>query len=294
MLGDENTSVLSEMLREKAGYKVTIRHPERGNLRQLCAMVRENAKEYALQYNAEADKDSDTLIRLAQLLGLEVVPEKIEAFDISNYGDENITAGKVRLENCKFLKSAYRTYKINSTEGQDDYLSMKEAVSRRLAHTEDEYPDLILLDGGRAHVAVIRRLLEEKNLHLPVFGMVKDSYHKTRALTDDENEISIAREQSVFQLIFRLQEEVHRYTVSRMTTAKRKTLKHSSLEDISGIGPKKAKALLTSLGGLSAVKGADKERLMSVSGISERNAVDIIRYFSGEKDGNGRDGKSDG
>ncbi len=283
MLGDENTALLSEMLRERAGYKVTIRYPERGNLRQLCAMVRDNAREYAIQYNTEVEKESDTLVRLAQLLGLEVIPERIEAFDISNYGSENITAGKVRIENGRFVKSAYRTYKITGTEGQDDYSSMKEAVSRRLMREEDEYPDLILLDGGKAHVAVIRRLLSEMDVYIPVFGMVKDNYHKTRALTDDENEISIAREQAVYQLIFKLQEEVHRYTVSRMTGAKRKSLKRSVLEDIDGIGPKKAKALLTSLGGLASVKDADRDKLMSVKGINEKNAEDIIKHFETEK-----------
>lgn len=275
---DDDLTALSELLTEKAGRKVTIRLPEKGNLKQLCDMVRQNAKEYAKQYNTKLEKESDTLIRLAQLLSLEVVPEKIEAFDISNYGNENITAGKVRLENGKFIKSAYRTYKISGS--QDDYASMTEAVRRRFSHTEDEFPDLLLLDGGKTHVGVIKPVLAEMGIDIPVFGMVKDEYHKTRALTTEDEEISIAREQPVFLLIYKLQEEVHRYTISRMTGAKRKTLKRSSLQNISGIGPSKAKTLLNAFGGLNGVKNASYEDLTAVKGISSKDAEQIIKYFT--------------
>jgi len=282
-LGEENLTMLSAMLREKAGYKVTVRFPEKGNLKQLCAMVRENAREYATQYNNNAEKENDILIRLAQLLCLEVIPEKIEAFDISNYGNENITAGKVRLENGKFVKSAYRTYKIQGTEGQDDYASMREAIRRRLDHPEDEYPDLFLLDGGKAHVSVIRQLLNEMGIDIPVFGMVKDEFHKTRALTGEDDEISIAKEQPVFLLIYKLQEEVHRYTVSRMTGAKRKTLRTSALTEIPGIGPAKAKALLARFKGLRGVAEAGYDELMAVKGISEKDAKNLISHFAAKQ-----------
>ena len=240
-------------------------------------MVRENAKEYAKQYNTRTEKESDTLIRLASLLALEVVPEKIEAFDISNIGNENITAGKIRIENGSFIKKSYRTFKINGS--QNDYASMSEAIRRRFAHTEDEYPDLILLDGGKAHVSVIKEVLREIGVDIPVFGMVKDEYHKTRALTTENEEISLAREQPVFLLIYKIQEEVHRYTISRMSNAKRKSLKRSSLEDIDGIGPSKAKALLSKFGGLKGVKEADLNELLSVKGISEKNAINILQHF---------------
>ncbi|MBQ4065259.1 MAG: excinuclease ABC subunit C, partial [Clostridia bacterium] len=282
-LGAESLETLSVMLREKAGYKVTVRFPEKGNLKQLCAMVRENAKEYATQYNQSAEKQNDTLIRLAQLLQLEVVPEKIESFDISNYGNENITAGKVRMENGKFVKSAYRTYKIQGSQGQDDYASMREAVERRLNHPEDEYPDLFLLDGGKAHVSVIRQLLDEMGIDIPVYGMVKDDYHKTRALIGEDEEISIAKEQNVFLLIYKLQEEVHRYTVSRMTGAKRKTLRASSLTEINGIGPAKAKELLSHFKGLRGVSEASLDELTAVKGISQKDAETIIQHFAAKK-----------
>ena len=140
-------------------------------------------------------------------------------------------------------------------------------------------PDLILLDGGKGHVSTVQELMDELGLDIPVLGMVKDEFHKTRALTDGEHEINIAREQSVFVYIYKIQEEVHRYTVSRMMGAKNKTLKTSSLETIDGIGSAKAKALLTHFKSLSAVKAATKEELCEVPGISPALADKIIGHF---------------
>ena len=140
-------------------------------------------------------------------------------------------------------------------------------------------PDLILLDGGRGHVSCVREVLAELALDIPVFGMVKDDFHKTRALCDEEREISIAREQNIFVFIYKIQEEVHRFTVGRMTGAKRKTLKRSSLEDIKGIGPQKARAILLRFGTLGAVKTASVEALMETPGISRANAEAIVEHF---------------
>ena len=158
---------------------------------------------------------------------------------------------------------------------------MSEAIRRRLAHTEDAYPDLILLDGGRGHVSVIRALMDELGVDIPVFGMVKDEYHKTRAIAGahENEEISIARENAVFGFVYRLQEEVHRYTVGRMRSAKRKTVKRSSLTEIKGIGEQKAKALLAYFHTLGAIKEADIEELMSVKGITRANAYSIRGFF---------------
>lgn len=196
-------------------------------------MARENAEQNAKQYLQEMERDNRTLIRLASLLHLETVPERIEAYDISNIGSEHITAGMIVVEQGKFKKKDYRTFTIRETAGQDDYASMREALRRRLERLtrEDarfgaEAPDLILLDGGKGHVSVIRALLSELNMDIPVFGMVKDAFHKTRALTDGENEINIAREQPVFVFVYKIQEEVHRYTVARMSGAKSRTFEN--------------------------------------------------------------------
>ena len=280
--GHGNTDAPDEARKRSPLLKIRVKISERGDGKKLCKMALENALEAAKQYSESEKKQDETAIRIAQLLGLEVVPSLIESYDISNYGSDNITAGKVAVKDGKFLKSAYRTYKMRSFEGQDDYSSMREAVARRMAHTEDEYPDLILLDGGRGHVSTIRELLREMNINIPVFGMVKDEYHKTRAIAGEheDEEVSIAREQAVFGFIYRLQEEVHRFTIARMRNAKRKTVKRSSLTEIDGIGPQKAKALMAHFHSISAIKNADVEQLMTVKGVTESNAMAIKRYYA--------------
>ncbi|MDD4772452.1 MAG: excinuclease ABC subunit UvrC [Eubacteriales bacterium] len=264
------------------GGRTKIRRPERGDLRALCDMVYENAVNRAVQYLAESEKDNKMLIKLAQLLSLEVVPQRIEAYDISNMGGENTVAGMIVSEDGKLRRSCYRTYNIKTVEGQDDYASMREAVERRMKHKNETLPDLILLDGGKGHVSTIRNLLEELEIDIPVFGMVKDEYHKTRALTSDSEDISIAREQSVFTFIYKLQEEVHRYTLSKMTVAKGAAYKRYALEDIKGIGPVKAKELLSHFKTMTKLKSASKEELLGVRGINEQTADAIIAHFAAQ------------
>jgi len=238
-----------------------------------------------------AQAREETLVRLASKLSLEVYPERIEAYDISNLGQEHLTAGMIVYEGGRFNKSDYRSFRIKSVEGTDDYASMREALSRRLEHLDDDegsfskMPDLILLDGGRGHVSSVREVLAERGLDIPVFGMVKDDYHKTRALCTDCEEISIAREQDIFTMVYRIQEEVHRFTVSKMENAKRKTVKHSTLTKIPGIGDAKAKALLSAFGGLAGVRTASYEALSTVRGISSRDAEAIREYFDRKKTG---------
>ena len=279
-IGEDNLALLTDYLSDRAGRHVSVRIPKRGDLRELCDMVRSNAQQYAKEYVTENERTNDTLVKLASMLSLEVVPERIEACDISNFGSDNITGGLISVVDGKFNKSGYRTYKIRCVDAPDDYASMRETIERRLSHTENPYPDLFLLDGGRGHVGVIRGLLAEKGLDIPVFGMVKDDFHKTRALVSETEEISIAREQSVFQLIYKIQEEVHRFTVTVMSGAKSRSLTHSSLEKIPGIGPSKAKALLLHFKTIGAVKAASVRELEECKGISARNAADIYERFN--------------
>ena len=292
-LDDDDKNILTEFLAAKAGSRVYIQIPQKGEKKALCDMVFENAKQSAKLYTKETEHDNAVLVKLASMLALEVVPERIEAYDISNYGQDNITAGMIVAENGKLKKSDYRSFKIN-LDGQDDYASMRQALSRRLAHLSDPEgsfsnpPDLILLDGGRTHVSTVRSLIEELGLDIPVFGMVKDEYHKTRALTDEQNEIAIAREQSVFVFIYKLQEEVHRYSVSRMTGAKRKSVKTSTLEEINGIGKTKAKKLLAHFKSLAKIKTASVAELSEVAGISVTDAENIISYFKSSNSAKGK------
>lgn len=287
---DDDRALLGEYLSGLAQRRVNIRTPERGDMKTLCDMVRDNAAEKAKIYKNEADKDEKILLRLAELLRLESYPERIEAYDISNLGHEHITAGMIVTDGTKFKRSDYRSFKIKSvTDGTDDYGSMLEALARRFAHLYDEegsfseVPDLILLDGGRGHVGVARELMREMGIDVPVFGMVKDDFHKTRALCTDTEEISIAKENALFVFIYKIQEEVHRYTVSKMSNAKSKTLTKSSLTKINGIGDAKAKVLLKALGGYTGVKNATPEQLKAIKGISEKDAIAVFDYFNKEK-----------
>ncbi len=283
-LPQEELDALGASLREKSGYKTDIHTPERGDKHNLCKMVSDNAAKQAELYSAQYEKDSTVLVTLAGMLGLEVVPDRIEAYDISNFGKDNITAGMIVAQNGKLKKSDYRSFKIKTTDGIDDYGAMREAISRRLTHLSDGTfgapPDLILLDGGKGHVSTVRELISEYGLDIPVFGMVKDDFHKTRALTDDKNEIGIAKEQGVFTFIYKLQEEVHRFTVSRMHNAKTKALKHSALENIDGIGEAKAKKLLAHFKSIAAIKNAGADELCAVTGITKKDAQNIIDYYA--------------
>ncbi len=287
---DEDREMVSAYLSGVSGHKITVHTPVRGELRTLCDMVEKNAAEQAKRYKTDNAQTEGTLARLAALLCLETYPERIEAYDISNLGAEHLTAGMIVCENGKFNKADYRTFRIRSVTGTDDYASMREALGRRLEHLRDgegsfsRLPDLILLDGGRGHVSTVRGLLAEMELDIPVFGMVKDDFHKTRALCTENEEISIAREQDVFSLIYRIQEEVHRYTVGRMESAKRKTLTTSSLTAIEGIGDAKAKKLLGAFGGLRGLKAASEEQIAAVRGISQKDAAAVRAYLDAREE----------
>ncbi len=290
LLEEDDVEIIKEYLSSLIGKKALVRTPSRGDKKKLAEMAVDNAEQATRQYVLENERSDRILVRLAEILGLEVVPERIEAYDISNLGDEHKTAGMIVLENGKLKKKDYRTFVIKSISGADDYGSMREAITRRFAHLKDdggsfsELPDLLLIDGGKTHVSAVKGALREMGLDIAVFGMVKDNYHKTRALCDEENEISIASEHELFVFIYKIQEEIHRFTVSKMTAAKLKTLKTSSLEKIKGIGEKKARTLLLKFDTLDAIKKASKEELMAVKGISPKDAQGIYEYFKLERE----------
>ena len=281
----ENELLLA-FLSEKCSRRVTLWTPQRTEAKKLCEMVYNNAREKAQAYQKEYEKDNSILFRITELLELESIPERIEAYDISNIGSEHKTGGMVVYVDGKPKKSDYRSFNIKDVEGTDDYACMRETLRRRLSHLSDmqgsmgEYPDLILLDGGKTHVSAVREVMNEMGIDIPIFGMVKDDFHKTRALCTENEEISIAREQAVYGLIFRIQEEVHRYTVAKMTNAKAKTVKKSSLEKIKGIGSSKAKSLLAHFGGITAIKNATFDELIAVKGISKSDVENIVKYYT--------------
>ena len=283
-LDEDDLSLLSEYLSISAPYKVTVRTPQRGDGRRLCDMALENAKETARQSRLAIEREDKSVKRLGELLGLPETPRRIEAYDISNFGNESIFASMVVYADLKLKKSDYRAFSIKTTDGQNDYGSMCEALERRIAHIGDgtlslgETPDLILLDGGAGHVGVVKELFGRMGVEIPVYGMVKDDYHKTRAITDGEEEISIAREMNVYTFIYNLQEEAHRFALKHSTRDKSKKLTRSSLTKIPGIGEKKAKLLLSSMP-LAKIKTATVAELESIKGVSRKDAEAIREYF---------------
>ena len=187
------------------------------------------------------------------------------------------------LINGRFAKKHYRTFNIKEF-AQNDYGATEEALLRRFSHSEWDAPDLLLMDGGVQHVAVAKRVLASKGLsHIPVFGMIKDEHHKTRSLTDGENEIGLTARQDLFVFIYRIQEEVHRFSLDRMDKKRRKSVSASSLTAIKGVGEKTAASILGHFGSYKAVKQATREELLKVKGLSEKTADSIISYFEGDK-----------
>ncbi len=287
-IDESDRELLSEYLSIDLKYKVNVRIPERGDGRALCDLALQNARESARQYRLDWEREDKNIKRLRELLSLSEIPERIEAFDISNIGNESITASMVVYSKGKFKRGDYRTFTVKTTAGADDYASMREVLGRRLAHIGDgspslgECPDLILLDGGDAHVSVVRGVMEERGMEIPLFGMVKDDFHKTRAITDGEREISIALETGVYSLVYNIQEEAHRFAVKNTMKKKTRTLTHSSLEKIKGIGPKKAKMLLCAMP-LGKIRAASLQELSQIKGISRADAESIYTYYNKNK-----------
>ena len=282
---EEDVSLLGEYLSLLAHRRVRVDVPRRGEKNHLAQMAEKNAAEAVEKVRAAAVREDGALLRLCTLLGLGTVPDRVEAYDISNLGEEFPTASMVVWEDGRLAKNRYRTFRIRESV-QNDYAAMEEALTRRFTHEGggfEDLPDLLLVDGGVGHVAVAKRVLAAQALNIPVFGMVKDDHHKTRALTDGEAELSIATEQDVYAFIYNLQEEAHRFAVSHVRNAKRKTMKHSSLEEIPGVGPARAKLLLRAFGTLTALKEASWEEIASVKGISRPAADAVFSHFRKKK-----------
>lgn len=285
----EDNELLEQWLTEKAGRRVHIVQPQKGEQASLVEMCRNNAAERVAQHAGMAGRDAAALDELAKLLGLSSPPSVIESYDISNTGGSDNVAGMVVFENGKPLKSAYRRFMIKTIVGQDDYGSMREVISRRLGeyekHKEEgtgfgRLPDLILLDGGKGHVAAVRPLIAESGYDIPVYGMVKDDRHRTRAIAEDGGEIAINSRRSAFTLVSSIQEEVHRFAISYHRKRREKNGIGTVLTEIPGVGETRAKALLKQFGSIKAIKQADVEQLCQTKGVSRPTAETIYRFFN--------------
>ena len=279
---------ISKWLSEKRGNKVNVTVPQRGEQAQLVAMCRSNAAEALAQKKGATVREYGVLEELKETLGLEKLPEYIESYDISNLaGTENV-AGMVVYKNGKPLKSAYKKFKIKGFDGQDDYASMVEVISRRF----DEYykaedseegfgrlPDLILLDGGKGQVAVVKQVLEQKNIKVPLFGMVKDDKHRTRAVTGDGGEIAISSKRALFTFLSKLQDEVHRFAIGYHHSRRSKNTFRSSLTNIDGVGEVRAKSLLKYFRTIDNISKADLEELENAPKMTKDTALAVYKYF---------------
>lgn len=283
-----DAEVIEKWLSEKRGNRVYITVPQRGEQAQLVQMCKNNAAEAVAQLKGRTSREYSVLEDLKNILGLEKIPEYIESYDISNLaGSENV-AGMVVFEKGKPLKSAYRKFEIKGFSGQDDYASMAEVITRRFdeyekeKHTNDGFgrmPDLILLDGGKGQVAAVKKVFEEKNISVPLFGMVKDSKHRTRAITDEGREISISSNRRVFTFVSSVQDEVHRFAIGYHHQRRKKNTFKSSLTDIDYVGETRAKSLLKFFRTIENIKNADLQELEQAPKMNKNAAIAVYNYF---------------
>ena len=221
-------------------------------------------------------------------MGLPEPPVYIESYDISNLGDSGVVAGMVVFENAQPLKSAYKRFSMKEVVGQNDYACMQEVLRRRfLRYFEQKetgkgfgrMPDLILLDGGKGHVSAVQEVLDELKISVPLFGMVKDDKHRTRAIAKNGGEISITTFKAAFRLVSSIQDEVHRFAISYQRNVRKKNTFSMRLTEFEGIGPKKAERLLKSFKTKTVLKQATAAELAEVAGISSEKAKNFRNLF---------------
>ena len=284
----EDADALAQLLTESAGHSVKVEAPKRGDKAALTETACLNAREEVQRATTAAQRRSKTLEWLQKTLELPTPPRRIEAFDISNTGDFGIVAAMTVFVDGKPLKRDYRKFRMKSVAAQDDYASMHEAVSRRFARCLEgdekfaEVPDLLLIDGGERHAAVAEAALAELGLTLPVFGMVKDDRHRTRALvTAAGREIGIVGNQAVFSLIGTIQEETHRFAIEYHRSLRSAEI-GSALDRIPGVGEKRRAALLKQFKTMKAIRAASVEELKTALPASA--AQTVYDYFHKESE----------
>ena len=283
----EDEELLLQFLESRRGKKVEFIHPQKGEHLSIVNMCRGNAAEHLAQSEGRLGKEFTALEELAKLLGLPKPPEYIESYDISHtFGADNV-AGMVVFHNGRPMKSAYKRFSIKGFDGQNDVGSMNEVLTRRFNHYYNDeegstfkiLPDLILLDGGQPQVNAVLPVIEKMGLNVPVFGMVKDSKHRTRAIAFGGGEIEINSHRSAFTLVSDIQEEVHRFAITYHHKKHKKAAFSSSLLSIEGIGEAKAKALMKHFKTISKIRESSVEELMQCDSISAKNAENIYKFY---------------
>lgn len=300
--------LLENFLSMRRDSKVILKIPKQGEKKKTLEMVKKNAKLSLEGFKTKLLLDKQinkvNLKELQDILGLDEVPKRLEAYDISNIQGMDSVGTMVVFEEGKPKNSDYRRFKIESVKGANDYDSMREILRRRFLRGLSEtakirenqlelssgkfciFPDLILMDGGKGQVNVAKEVLEELNINIPVCGMVKDDNHFTRALIYENNEIDMDKYSNLFKFIVRVQDEVHRFAITYHRSLRNKKTLHSVLEDIPNIGEKRRKALLLKFGSIEEIKKASYDELLSTNTIDSKAAQSIINFF--------REGKNTG
>ncbi len=276
----EDAEPFAQLLEQDLGKKVRLRVPQRGDSTRLVELAVKNAREEAERITTKEEKLRGTILLLQQMLGLPSQPRRMESYDISNISGTDIVASMVVFQDGRPARGSYRHFKLEDLEDQDDYASMRQVLHRRFAHFLagdkgfETKPDILLIDGGVNHAATVKQELAGMDIDVPVYGMVKDDRHRTRALvTPEGEEISIASKQAVFSLIGTIQEETHRFAVSYHRKLRSKRLQGSSLEKIPGIGPKRRTDLLKRFKTVAAIRDASLQELEAVLPKDAANAV---------------------
>lgn len=276
--GDED--VLQSWLEGIRGQKVYITIPQKGDKKHMVQMVQRNAQE-AIQKFSNINKIKgigETLEELCELIGLESVPRRIEAFDISNIQGVDSVGSMVVFTNGKKDKREYRRFKIKNVEGPDDYSSMCEIVHRRFKKW-DTRPDIIFVDGGKGQVGVVNKLLDSEGIDIPVWGIFKDERHNTKGIVSSEKEIVLKKSSSLFKFIASIQDEMHRFAITYHRSLRQRRIQKSIIDEISGVGRARKLLLLSHFKTIENIKNASVEELKGVEGINAKLAEHIYRFF---------------
>lgn len=281
----EDCELITELLREQAGHAVKFIVPHRGDGMAQVTLAKSNAGEYLALKVGRTAKEISSLEDLKNLLGLEKIPYIIESYDISNFGEDGRVGGMIVYRNGRPFKPAYKKFSIKTVVGQNDYACMQEVIRRRMQRYLDgdesfaPLPDLILLDGGKGHIAAVSQVLDELGIDVPLFGLVKDSKHRTRAIAKAGGEIQISANKALFNMLTNMQDEVHRFSISYQRVKHKQKTYSLELTEIKGIGEAKAQALLKEFKTKAGLKAASAEQLRSTAKISPEKAQELYDFI---------------
>ncbi|MCR5106504.1 MAG: excinuclease ABC subunit UvrC [Eubacterium sp.] len=279
---DEN--VISEYLSQRKGSKVSILVPQKGEKMGLIKLAEDNAR-LVLEQDIERIKRQEKRTigacnEIAEKIGIEKA-ERMEAYDISNISGYHSVASMVVFLNGQPKRNAYRKFRLQTVEGPDDYASMKEVLSRRFTDEKiGTFPDVIMMDGGKGQVHVAEAVLNSLGIEIPVCGMVKDDNHRTRGLLFNDEEIIFPNGSEAMHMVTALQDETHRFAITYHKQLRSESQTHSILDDISGIGPKRRKALLLHFKNVDEIKKASIEELLNVDGMNLASANAVYEFFN--------------